>query len=125
MKKGFTLVELLAVIGILGLIGLITIPVVTNTLNKSKKDLYEAQLSSIKDAAKVWGVDNLDSMPEKENDSIVVTLGMLKDAGLVDEDLKDPRTKEVFDDDNTCVVVTMTSKGYKYDVSFDNDCKTN
>ena len=38
MKKGFTLVELLAVIVILGVLALITVPIVTNIINKAEED---------------------------------------------------------------------------------------
>lgn len=38
MKRGFTLVELLAVIIILGLVGLIAIPSITRMLEDSKMD---------------------------------------------------------------------------------------
>ena len=41
MKKGFTLVELLAVIVILAIIALITVPIVTNILSSSKKETKE------------------------------------------------------------------------------------
>ena len=42
-KKGFTIIELLSVIVVLAIIALITIPVVTNVIEKSRKE-----------AASVW-----------------------------------------------------------------------
>ena len=36
MKKGFTLVELIAVIIIIGIIAMITFPIVNNSIQKSK-----------------------------------------------------------------------------------------
>lgn len=42
MKKGFTLVELLAVITILGLLALIIVPKVQKTIKDSKKNIYES-----------------------------------------------------------------------------------
>ena len=44
MKKGFTLVELLAVIVILAIIALITVPIVTNVLSSSKKETKEVSV---------------------------------------------------------------------------------
>ena len=44
-KKGFTLVELLAVIVILGIIALITVPNVLKTINNSKGKLKTVQVS--------------------------------------------------------------------------------
>ena len=46
MKKGFTLVELLAVIVILALIALITIPVILNVVEKSKVKTYQRSIDS-------------------------------------------------------------------------------
>ena len=42
MKKGFTLVELLAVITILGLLALLIVPKVQKTIKDSKKNIYES-----------------------------------------------------------------------------------
>ena len=51
-KKGFTLVELLAVITLLGLLGLIIVPIVTNTIEKQRKGAFEASVNGILDLAK-------------------------------------------------------------------------
>lgn len=41
MKKGFTIIELLAVVVILSIIALVTIPVVSNVINAGKKSAVE------------------------------------------------------------------------------------
>ncbi len=41
MKKGFTLVELLAVIVILSIIGMITVPMAVSYIEKSKENLAD------------------------------------------------------------------------------------
>ena len=46
MKRGFTLVELLAVIVILALVALITIPVILNVIEKSKVKTYQRSIDS-------------------------------------------------------------------------------
>lgn len=117
MKKGFTLVELLAVIVILGLLSLIAVPAVTNSIRKYRKDLYDTQISNIQDSARIWASDNITELKEEVGQSTVVTLKTLKEAGLVDDDIKDPRNKKKFDDDNTYVTIEKTSKGYKYTVT--------
>lgn len=48
-KKGFTLVELLAVITLLGLLGLIIVPIITNTIEKQRKGAFEASVNGILD----------------------------------------------------------------------------
>ena len=47
MKKGFTLVELLAVIIILAIIAVISIPIALNTINVSDKKLFETNVKSL------------------------------------------------------------------------------
>lgn len=45
MKKGFTIIELLAVLVILSIIALITIPVISNVINTGKKSAVEKSTS--------------------------------------------------------------------------------
>ena len=47
LKKGFTLVELLAVIVILAVIALITTPIIIDSLNTSKKEAFKDSVNSI------------------------------------------------------------------------------
>lgn len=53
-KKGFTLVELLAVIVILAIILAIAIPGISNVINSSKEQAYESQKELIVNAAKKY-----------------------------------------------------------------------
>ena len=57
-KKGFTLVELLAVISLLGIVGLISIPIISNTLKNSSKNAFKQTLNSIIDAGKNYNAEN-------------------------------------------------------------------
>ena len=47
LKKGFTLVELLAVIVILAVIALITTPIIIDSLNTSKKEAFKDSVNSL------------------------------------------------------------------------------
>ena len=58
MKKGFTLVELLAVIVILGLISVIVVPKVVNTLNNSEEKTDLASAKGLLKAAQYKYQDN-------------------------------------------------------------------
>ena len=58
-NKGFTIVELLAVIIILGVVMFIATPNIIKILNDSKKSLGEEQKRAIERAARSWGVENL------------------------------------------------------------------
>lgn len=96
MKKGFTLAELLGVLVILAAILLIIMPIVDKTIKEGKDDLYDKQINSIKLAMELWLTDHakLD-----EGEYIVITLSQLKDAGLIEFDIKNPKTEELFPND--------------------------
>lgn|SRR5574344_1894863 len=57
-KKGFTLIEVLAVITIIAVLGLITIPIVSRSIEKSKKKAYRETINSIIEAAKLYRANN-------------------------------------------------------------------
>lgn len=58
-KKGFTLVELLAVIVVLSLVMIIAIPAITKNTSSAKKAILKTKVNLIVDEAVIWGEDNL------------------------------------------------------------------
>src|SRR5574344_1075829 len=60
MNKGFTLVELLAVIIVLAIIGLITFPIVKNTIEESRKNAALESAESYLRVAEQYVVKNMD-----------------------------------------------------------------
>ena len=115
MKKGFTLVELLAVLVILSIISLISFLIVGNTINTSKNKLSEIQIDNIIDAAKVY---YLKEGLEEENieNSITETCVDLKyliDNSYIDNvEIKDLSTKENI---NASVKIKYSNNKYKYE----------
>jgi len=95
MRKGFTLIEMLAVLVILSVIALITIPIVSNQMNEAKQNLYDKQVNTMIEATKNWSADNLDKMQENQN--VYVTLGELQDDGYLNKNIENPKTKKEFD----------------------------
>ncbi len=126
-KKAFTLVELLGVITVLGIIGLITIPVVNNTIKSSKQRAYDAQVKEILKAAEDYLADHLD---ELEDGSILcekssytninityISVRKLQVDGYIPESIKDPRTNEELDYNDTVEInydCDYKSYNYKY-----------
>ena len=115
-KKGFTLVELLAIIFILTLLMVIVIPTVSNVINKSKKATYDIQINYILKAAYDYSLKNDIDLPDYK-ETKYITLNELKSNDLLDGDVIDPKTKEKFNDD---LVISITNVGsnYKYDKEY-------
>ena len=63
-SKGFTLVEMLAVIGIIALLSLVTINVLINQFTNVKEKLTENQIDLIYSAAKSYVSDNVNKYPK-------------------------------------------------------------
>ena len=61
-NKGFTLVELLAVIVITAIIITVAVPSVLTFSENQKKNLYCSKVDTIKKAAQLYGEDNYDSI---------------------------------------------------------------
>lgn len=94
MKKGFTLVELLAVITILLILVMLTIPAVTKIINTSEKTVYDVQIDKILSATYDYSLKNLSVLPERDKKSYI-TLSELIYAGYIDQ-LINPKTNEPF-----------------------------
>ncbi|MGP4108310.1 prepilin-type N-terminal cleavage/methylation domain-containing protein [Virgibacillus sp. L01] len=78
-EKGFTLVELLAVIAILAIIVAIAVPTIGNVIGESEKKAHDANVELIKNAARLADV----SGNYGKDDTI--TLNQLKKKGYLDE----------------------------------------
>lgn len=69
-NKGFTIVELLAVIVILSVVLLVSVPAVFNIISSSRESISEEQKTAIVSAARSWGISNL--YPVKEDSTVNV-----------------------------------------------------
>ena len=117
MKKGFSLVELLAVIVILGIIGLIVVPAVDRFISNSDQMAYDAAIASIKESAKSWEADNVNKMPQNHLDSYEVYLDQLIAGNYVRPDLVNPITGEPFPNDLR-VIITNHHGSHRYEVEY-------
>lgn len=119
-KKGFTLVELLAVIVILGLLVAIINPVVKNLLNDSKESLSDQQKKLVVEATKKYMVENSELLPEGSDRSIIYMSDLIS-KGVIDNDkIIDPKSKEEL---NGCVVVSYNDSFNQYEYNYsESDC---
>ncbi|MCI3922540.1 prepilin-type N-terminal cleavage/methylation domain-containing protein [Paenibacillus sp. TRM 82003] len=87
-QKGFTLVELLAVIVILGIIAMIAVPAIGNIIEKSREDALEQSILMVRDSAEAYFLDN----PATTK----VTLTVLVEKGYLRSVPKNPKTNTAF-----------------------------
>lgn len=95
MKRGFTLIEMLAVIALIGILGAISYPIVTREINKSKDNAFKTQIKYIENAAKRWSVKN-NELLLLDGTAITVDVNTIKKDGFLENtDIIDPRTNKV------------------------------
>lgn len=116
MKKGFTLVEIVATIILLGVIGLIITPVVSNSIKENRESLYKDQLKELEVAAEKWAYDNMDMLPSIDGESITINLLQLKQGGYLGLDIRDPRDNELLSNTDTTIKISFISNNYQYSV---------
>lgn len=94
-KKGFTLVELIGVITLLALIALVVYPAITTVIKNTKEKAYKDQIEVLIKAAKQWGVENADELPDGEGGMYSLSISTLLSEGyLTNDDVIDPRNTE-------------------------------
>lgn len=116
MKKGFTIVELLAVIAIIGVLLILVIPTVNRFILNTEEKGYKIQINAIKDAGINFTLENIDAlMSDSKYHSFVIDLKMLKDLAFVDYEIKNPKTNNYFSDD-TLITLTLRNGNYYAEV---------
>ena len=95
-KKGFTLVELLAVIVLLGLIGILTVPVVEKIIRDNREKVNQVNIDTILNAAYDYAQMNPRYLPDNVNGSkgTIILLDDLYKNGLLKEDMVNPTTEK-------------------------------
>lgn len=131
-NKGFTLVELLAVIVILAILVTIAVPSTITISNKLKENMYCKKIDSIEISAKLYGEDRRDSFSENYTTadgtyrSQKITVKDLIDSGDLKKDnssspfVIDPRDDESMDE----VELIVYEKYNRIYVAFDDTVKT-
>lgn len=119
-KKGFTMVELLAVIAIMALLAIVIVPNISSMKQTTLKQTYDSRVKQVNIAAKEWGIDNLVSVPsnvlrdytnqsECDNDCVCVSIEELIHTGYLAGDknqkqtLTNPITNEEMNNLLVCV----------------------
>ena len=123
-KKGFTLVELMAVIVILAILALIAVPNVLNISRNTKKRLYCEKVTNYLSDAKRWGDNHLKEL--RSDCYIVKNVSFLVSEGISsDSDIVSPYNKRDMNYDNIGIYL-KNKRAYAFyivDDSFSSDDK--
>lgn len=115
MKKGFTLLEMLAVLCILAILALLILPIIGRQMHEANDTLYEEQIDAILGGASSFASDHLDLLPSVEGEIYPITLGTLQDGGYVSKKLINPKTKKEFPS-TLQIQITFRNNQYYYKV---------
>ena len=107
-KRGFTLIELVAVVALLSIVGLVVVISVNKQLDNQEKRKYEIYRESILEAAELYVEPRINIFPElsKLGDSTYVTAKEIISVNLLDSDLENPKTNSPIDQ-NTRIKITV------------------
>ena len=120
-KKGFTIVELLAVLIILSLIAVIIYPNIIRSVRSTKNDLSNIQINNIKESAKMYVNDNVGTDNFFDSNNEEVSLKKLVDDGYIDGSTYDILNNKEYNLVNSKVIITRTGEypNYVYEYNLD------
>lgn len=119
-NKGFSLVELLAVVSIMAIITVIAIPSIQKIQSNILEKDYKAIVTNIETAAKDWAYDNLNKIKTNNtasymNDCYNIKVKLLIDGGYIrgdtnnGADINNPLTSESMNEKSICLVFKGTA----------------
>lgn len=127
-RKGFTLVEMLAVVVIMGLILIVVIPQIQNQLANRKESVHEATLEMIYDAAEDLTSSDPSTFQKVYNDEndrsmYCITLQDLVDAGKLEAPIKNFKNGKELDLSYVVRATTNQYNEFEYYFTESTDCE--
>jgi competence protein ComGC len=124
MKKGFTLVELIGIIVVISLIILIVFPSVLTALDRKKEKDYEAFKTIVTSAAEIYFERERESFPNVmvENYRNFITVNQLIYAGLLSDNLINPKTEGKIDPNSYIIAISKEDGILEFDYT-ENDIR--
>lgn len=124
-KRGFTLVELLAVLVLIAAVSLIVFPSIINYINSTKGDISDVNKKLIIDSAKLYVDNNKSTYPEEINSSSCFTLQTLIDEKYLEKTTIDNQANKI-DAQKTFIqvdyIIDQETKAEKFNFRIVNKC---
>lgn len=115
MKKGFTLVELTAVVILIALISILGFAIINNSINSKKNEISETMNQIIYEASSIYMEYNPNNYLKVDDNVYCIKLSDLTDLDLLTKPLIDPITnKEI--SLNKYVKVEVNAEEYLYSI---------
>ncbi len=123
MRKGFTLIEVLAVVIILGVIITVVVTSIFNLLANSKEKAYQTLISIIEQGAELYIQQDIEGVKNVVNNQGVYEVSLIEliNADIIKDDLLDPRTNQFINLSKNVLVMKDTSNLLIYCFE-DNEC---
>ena len=125
MKKGFTLIEMVAVILILALIAITTLPTILNQVSNKQEQISEANKTIIYDAAEQFLMSNSISYPKIAGNNYCITLNELVNNGKLTAPIKDLESGNEISLNTTIKASLNVYSDYEYCIVNETDVSCN
>ncbi len=122
MKRGFTLVEMLAVVVILGLVLIIAIPQIQNEVANKKTAVHETTLRMIYDAAELYVTADSHTYKKEVGNTYCIHLQDLVDKELLEEPITNFQDGSALDLSLGIKVVVNEYKEFTYSLQTTSSC---
>jgi len=119
-NKGFTLIEILAVVTIIGLIFILVIPKITTSLKNKKSDVDTTTTNLVLSATKLYVSDHSSKFEKTDGNVSCMPLRELVDKGYLDGPVKNVTDDK--DITNGKSVRITYNKGFKYELVDSGEC---
>ena len=105
-QKGFTFIELIAIVLVLAAICLVSFPTILNMAKKSDKNVYEEYKNTICLAAKTY-VTNKDKITDSTE--LEISIKDLVDLNYIEGSLMNPKTETAAQEEEKTVTIVVDS----------------
>ena len=123
MKKGFTLVEIIAVITVMSILLVIITPYILNTVNNKKGEISNEAKQIIYDATDLYVKENQDNYPTVANSIYCIKLETLVKNGKLEAPIKDMKSDKEIPLTDMIKVTIDDYNQYNYELVKKEECE--